>query len=137
MKGNLDDAIKEGAHALFFPHGIGHFIGLATHDMEGWGKDYVGYDDTVKRSSQFGMNYLRMGRELRPNFVVTVEPGIYFIPELIALWRSQNKFKNFINYDKLEQYSGGIRIEDNIVVTENGCRVLGKPIPKNIAEIEK
>ena len=139
MKGNLDNAVNEGAHALFFPHGIGHMLGLSTHNMEGWGGDCTGYDEEVERSSQFGLQYLRMGRELKAGFVLTVEPGIYFISTLIDLWRSQNKFTEFINYDKVEEYKGfgGIRIEDDILVTSTSHRVLGSStIPKEIAEIE-
>ncbi|NPA67330.1 MAG: aminopeptidase P family protein [Chlorobi bacterium] len=138
MKGDIDDAVEKGAHALFYPHGLGHMMGLDVHDMEGLGEDYVGYDDTVKRSKLFGTAFLRMARKLEPGFVVTVEPGIYFIPALIDIWKKENKFTEFINYDKLEEYRnfGGIRIEDDILITENGCKVLGKPIPKTVEEIE-
>lgn len=138
MKGNVDDIVREGAHALFFPHGLGHMMGLDVHDMENLGEDYVGYDETISRSSQFGLAYLRFARKPLPGYVLTDEPGIYFIPSLIDLWRSENKFTEFINYDKLEAYKnfGGIRIEDDLLVTEDGCRVLGKPIPKTVEEIE-
>ncbi len=138
MKGNIDDAVQAGAHALFFPHGLGHMMGLDVHDMEDLGEEYVGYDEKTKRSSQFGLANLRLARELKPGFVVTVEPGIYFIPQLIDLWQQEQKFKDFINYDKLESYRhfGGIRIEDDVLVTENGCRILGKLIPKRIEGIE-
>jgi Xaa-Pro aminopeptidase len=138
MKGNIDDIVREGAHALFFPHGLGHMMGLDVHDMENLGENYVGYDDTVSRSSQFGLAYLRFARKPLPGYVLTDEPGIYFIPALIDLWRSEKKFTEFINYDKLDAYKGfgGIRIEDDLLVTENGCRVLGKPIPKTVEEIE-
>ncbi|MCP4725215.1 MAG: M24 family metallopeptidase, partial [bacterium] len=103
MKGNMEDAVAQGAHALFFPHGLGHMIGLDVHDMEGLGENYVGYDDTVQRSDQFGLAYLRYAKKLEPGNVVTAEPGIYFIPELIDMWKSENKFADFINYDKVEQ----------------------------------
>lgn len=138
MNGNVDDAVSAGAHALFFPHGLGHQMGLDVHDLEGLGENYVGYDDSVKRSDQFGLAYLRFAKKLEPGFVLTVEPGIYFMPELIGLWKSQNKFTEFINYDKVEKTIGlgGIRIEDDVLVTKKGHRVLGKPIPKTVEEIE-
>lgn len=138
MKGNLDDAVKEGAHALFFPHGLGHQIGLDVHDMEDLGEDYVGYDEEIKRSTQFGTAYLRLGRRLEEGMVVTVEPGLYFIPGLINQWKSENKFEQYINYNKLSAYQnfGGVRIEDNILVTADGHKILGDPIPKSIQEIE-
>jgi len=138
MKGNLNAAVKAGAHALFFPHGLGHMMGLDVHDMEGLGEDYVGYDAKTKRSNQFGLAYLRLAKELQPGFVFTCEPGIYFIPELIDQWKAKRKFKNYINYDKVEEYRdfGGIRIEDNILVTQNGYKVLGRPIPKEVEDVE-
>jgi len=139
MKGDVKDAVKEGAHALFFPHGLGHMLGLDVHDMEGLGENYVGYNDEIKRSSQFGLAYLRLAKKHQPGFVFTIEPGIYFIPALINQWKKENKHSEFINYGKVEEYLdfGGIRIEDNILVTENGHRVLGRPIPKSVEEIEK
>jgi len=139
MKGDTDAAVEAGAHTLFMPHGLGHMMGLDVHDMEGLGEDYVGYDETVSRSAEFGTAYLRLAKELKPGFVLTVEPGIYFIPDLIDQFKSEGKFLDFVNYDKLETYKdfGGIRIEDDILVTEEGNRVLGKPIPKTIAEVEK
>ena len=138
MKGDVDEAVKQGAHAMFMPHGLGHMMGLDVHDMEGLGENYVGYDENTKRSEQFGTAFLRLGRELQVGFVLTVEPGIYFIPELIDMWKKEGKFTEFINYDKVETYRdfGGIRIEDDILVTEEGHRVLGKPIPKTVEEIE-
>jgi Xaa-Pro aminopeptidase len=138
MKGDIDEAVSEGAHALFFPHGLGHMMGLDVHDMEGLGEDYVGYNDEFKRSNQFGLAYLRMARRLQPGFVVTDEPGIYFIPQLISLWKAEKKFINYINYDNLEAYKnfGGIRIEDDLLITKEGCRVIGTPIPKTIQQIE-
>lgn len=138
MKGNVSEAVSEGAHALFFPHGLGHMMGLDVHDMEDYGEDYVGYSDTIKRSTQFGTCNLRLGRELQTNFVVTNEPGIYFIPELIDLWKSQKKHQDFINYDKLDAYRdfGGIRLEDDLLITDKGARNLGKRIPITIEEVE-
>ncbi|MFC2097508.1 aminopeptidase P family protein [Bacteroidota bacterium] len=138
MKGDVDEAVKQGAHALFFPHGLGHMMGLDVHDMENLGENYVGYNDEIKRSDQFGLAFLRLGRKLEPGFVLTVEPGIYFIPSLIDQWKNEGKLTEFINYDKVEEYKnfGGIRIEDDILVTEDGYRLLGKPIPKTVEEIE-
>lgn len=139
MKGDTEEAVKKGAHALFFPHGLGHMMGLDVHDMENLGENYVGYDKKLKRSNQFGLAYLRLGKELEPGYVVTVEPGCYFIPALIEQWRKSKKHKNFINYDVLDSYMdfGGVRIEDDVLVTEEGHKVLGKPIPKTVEEVEK
>ncbi|HOI88775.1 MAG TPA: aminopeptidase P family protein [Lentimicrobium sp.] len=138
MKGDTDEAVAAGAHALFFPHGLGHMLGMDVHDLEGVGENFVGYDDEITRSKQFGTAFLRLGRRLQPGFVLTVEPGIYFIPALIDQWKTEGKFTQFINYDKVEAYKdfGGIRIEDDVLVTDNGYRVLGKPIPKTVEEIE-
>lgn len=138
MQGNLDEAVAQGAHALFFPHGLGHMIGLDVHDMEDLGENYVGYSDAVKRSTQFGTAYLRLARALEPGFVLTVEPGIYFIPQLIDQWRRKNLFAEFINYPAVAKYRnfGGIRIEDNVLITENGHRILGDPIPKTMEAVE-
>lgn len=139
MKGDIDEAVAAGAHAMFFPHGLGHMMGLDVHDMEGLGENYVGYDDEVKRSDQFGTAFLRLGRKHQPGFVFTIEPGIYFIPALIDQWKNEKKFTEFINFDKVEPYKdfGGIRIEDDILVTEDGYRVLGNPIPKTVSDIEE
>ena len=139
MQGDPDEAVQKGAHALFFPHGLGHMMGLDVHDMESLGEDYVGYNDQVSRSEQFGLAYLRLAKALKPGFVFTIEPGIYFIPALIDKWKEENKFAEFINYDLVEKYRdfGGIRIEDDILVTDDGYRVLGsKPIPKSVEEVE-
>lgn len=138
MKGDMEEAVAAGAHALFFPHGLGHMMGLDVHDMEGLGEDYVGYDDRIRRSDQFGLAYLRMGRELEPGFVVTNEPGCYFIPELIDIWTAEKKFEQFIHYDRLDAYRkfGGIRIEDDVLITSEGNRILGTPIPKTLQEVE-
>jgi Xaa-Pro aminopeptidase len=137
MKGDPDDAVAEGAHALFFPHGIGHMLGLDVHDMEDLG-DEVGYPGGEPRSTRFGLNLLRLVRELEPGFVITIEPGIYFIPALIGRWRDQGLHTDFIRYDRLEGFMdfGGIRIEDDIVITETGSRVLGPGIPKTIDDVE-
>lgn len=136
-KGNTDDAFEAGAHALFFPCGTGHMMGLDVHDMEDLGEVWVGYDGKPK-STQFGLKSLRLAKPLQPGHVYTIEPGIYFIPELRDLWRSQNKFKEFINWDEVYKYRnfGGIRNEEDFVMTENGARLLGKPKPKTIEEIE-
>lgn len=139
MKGNVQDAVDAGAHTLFFPHGLGHMMGMDVHDMEGLGENHVGYDKNTKRAEQFGTAYLRLGKELKPGYVLTVEPGCYFIPALIDKFRSEGKFTDFINYEKVETYKdfGGIRIEDDVLVTETGHRVLGKPIPKTVADVER
>jgi len=138
MKGEVEEAIAAGAHALFFPHGLGHMLGLDVHDMEGLGEKYVGYDESFQRSEQFGLAYLRLARKLEPGFVVTVEPGIYFIPALITKWKKEKKHTAFINYEKVMDYVnfGGVRIEDDVLVTPQGHRVLGQRIPKSIEEIE-
>ncbi len=138
MKGDVDEAVGKGAHTLFFPHGLGHPLGLDVHDLEGMGENHVGYDEETVRSKEFGLAFLRFGRRLQPGFVMTIEPGIYFIPELIDIWKSENKLAEFINYEKVETYKdfGGIRIEDDVLVNETGYRVLGKPIPKTVEEIE-
>ncbi len=137
MKGNIDDAVREGAHAMFFPCGVGHMMGLDVHDMEDLGEVYVGYDGKPK-STVFGFKSLRLARQLETGFVVTIEPGVYFIPELIDRWKSENKFTQFINYEKLETYRnfGGMRNEEDFLITEEGSRRLGKPKPKTIEEIE-
>jgi Xaa-Pro aminopeptidase len=139
MKGNPSDAAAAGAHALFFPHGVGHAMGLDVHDMEDLGEDIVGYARGEDRSKQFGLNSLRFGRSLEAGFVLTVEPGIYFIPTLIERWEAERKHSEFISYDKLEPFRtfGGIRIEDDVLIIPDGARVLGPGIPKTIPEIER
>jgi Xaa-Pro aminopeptidase len=114
-------------------------MGLDVHDMEDLGENYVGYDENVKRSDQFGLAYLRMGKALQPGHVLTVEPGIYFIPALFSEWKKAKKYRAFINYDKVEKYLdfGGVRIEDDVLVTKAGRRVLGRPIPKTVKDVEK
>jgi Xaa-Pro aminopeptidase len=138
MKGDPADAVAAGAHALFFPHGLGHMLGLDVHDMEDLG-DIVGYGGRQKRDPQFGLNFLRLSRPLEVGFTLTVEPGIYFIPALIDRWQQEHQHKEFINYDRLGPFLGfgGIRIEDNVVVTAAGVSVLGPGIPKTIPEVEK
>ena len=138
MTGDIDQAVEAGAHALFMPHGLGHQLGLDVHDMEDLGEDYVGYDDKIQRSDQFGLSRLRLGRELQENFVLTVEPGIYFIPKLIEQWQQENRHANYINYAKLTGYLdfGGIRLEDDILLTKTGNRLLGRPIPLQPDEVE-
>jgi Xaa-Pro aminopeptidase len=138
MKGDIKSAVAQGAHALFFPHGLGHMLGLDVHDMEDLGENFVGYDDEIKRSEIFGTRFLRLGRKLQPGFVLTVEPGCYFIPALIDKWKGEGKFNEFINYDVVETYRdfGGIRIEDDILVTDSGYKLLGKPIPKTVEDVE-
>jgi len=139
MKGDPAEAVTEGAHALFLPHGLGHMLGLDVHDMEGLGENYVGYNEAVKRSEQFGLAFLRFALPYKPGHVFTVEPGIYFIPELIDMWKSEKKHSDFINYDKLESYRkfGGIRIEDDLLITPSGSRFLGPMAPKSVADVEK
>jgi Xaa-Pro aminopeptidase len=138
MKGDVDEAVAAGAHALFMPHGLGHMMGLDVHDMEALGEDYVGYSAELKRSSQFGFAFLRFALPFVPGHVFTVEPGCYFIPELIAQWKGEKKFSGFINYDRIDKYMsiGGIRIEDNVLITEKGHKLLAKPIPKTVKDVE-
>ena len=138
MKGDLDRAIREGAHAMFFQCGVGHMMGFDVHDMEGLGEQHVGYDETVTRSTQFGLKSLRIGRALEPGFVMTVEPGLYMIPTLMDKWRAEGRFTDFLNYDRIEKFRGfgGIRVEDDIVVTGTGSRVLGKAIPIEMEDVE-
>jgi len=138
IKGDVDAAVAAGAHALFLPGGLGHMLGLDVHDMEGLGEDFVGYTDQIQRSAQFGTCNLRLARALESGFVITVEPGLYFIPELIDQWKAEKKFAEFIDYNKVETYRnfGGIRIEDDVLVLEDGRRVLGKPVPKSIEDVE-
>lgn len=137
VKGDTKEAVKAGAAALFMPCGLGHMMGMDVHDMENLGEVYVGYNGRPK-STQFGRKSLRLGRELEENFVVTIEPGIYFIPELIDLWRKENKFAEFINYDKVETYKdfSGIRNEEDYLITANGARLLGKKVPLHTHEVE-
>lgn len=139
MKGDVKEAVRNGAHALFMPHGLGHMMGLDVHDMEDLGQIYVGYDDETRPIDQFGTAYLRMGRKLQPGFVVTNEPGIYFIPALIEKWKAEGINTEFINFDRLDQYLdfGGIRLEDDILITETGCEIIGERVPITPEEIER
>ena len=140
MHGDTDEAVRAGAHAMFLPHGLGHMMGMDVHDMEGLGQIYVGFDEETRPNlEQFGTNCLRMGRRLEEGFVVTDEPGIYFIPALIDDWRASGHCKEFLNFDMLETYKdfGGIRIEDDLLITADGCRFLGKNrIPYHPDEVE-
>ncbi|BEV72806.1 MULTISPECIES: aminopeptidase P family protein [unclassified Paludibacterium] len=138
FNGPAEKVVDSGAYAIAFPHGLGHQIGMDVHDMENLGETLVGYDAGQQRSELFGLGYLRMGKALRAGMVITVEPGIYFIPALIDAWQREGKFADLINYDKFNEFRdfGGIRIEDNVLVTETGSRVLGEPIPKTVAEVE-
>ena len=141
MKGDTEEAVKAGAHAMFLPHGLGHMMGMDVHDMESLGQIHVGFDEETRPNlEQFGTNCLRMGRKLEEGFVLTDEPGIYFIPALIDDWKAKGHCKEFINFDKLETYKdfGGIRIEDDILITKDGCRFLGtKRIPYHPQELEE
>jgi Xaa-Pro aminopeptidase len=138
FKGDPAEVVDSGAYALLFPHGLGHHIGLDVHDMEALGENRVGYGEGVERSSDFGRRSLRLGRPLREGWVVTVEPGAYFIPALIERWQAEGRHAHLIDYGVFQQYRdfGGIRIEDDVLVTADGARVLGRPIPKTIAEVE-
>ena len=140
MKGDTEEAVKAGAHAMFMPHGLGHMMGMDVHDMEGLGQTYVGFDEEVRPNlEQFGTNCLRCGRRLQEGFVMTDEPGIYFIPALIDDWKAKGHCKDFLNFDMLETYKdfGGIRLEDDILITKDGCRFLGKElIPYHIDDVE-
>lgn len=140
MKGNVDDAVAAGAHALFMPHGLGHMMGIDVHDMEDLGQCYVGYDDETRPSDQFGLASLRMGRRLQEGFVITDEPGCYFIPALIDKWRAENINTEYLNFDAIDKFKdfGGIRLEDDILITPEGSRFTGdKRIPITIEEVEK
>jgi len=139
MQGSTADAVEAGAHALFMPHGLGHMMGLDVHDMEGLGQQHVGFDEETLPSEQFGTSSLRCGKRLKTGFVMTDEPGIYFIPALIDRWRAEGLHKDFIRYDRLDAYRdfGGIRIEDDILITDDGCRLLGEHvIPHHADDVE-
>ena len=140
MKGNTDDAVAAGAHAMFMPHGLGHMMGMDVHDMEGLGQNYVGYDDTIQPSDQFGLASLRFARKLEVGHVITDEPGIYFIPDLIDDWRRNGTNADFICFDKVDEYRdfGGVRIEDDVLITPDGCRFLGEDrVPYHPADVEE
>ena len=140
MKGDVDEAVAAGAHAMFLPHGLGHMMGMDVHDMESFDQINVGFDEETRpRLDQFGTNCLRMGRRLEEGFVVTDEPGIYFIPALIDDWKKSGHCAEFLNFDRLETYKdfGGIRIEDDVLITKDGCRFIGeKRIPYHPKDVE-
>lgn len=138
LHGEVERAVESGAYALFFPHGLGHLLGLDVHDMECLGEDEVGYSEEFRRDSRFGINRLRLAKPLAAGFVVTVEPGIYFIPQLVRQWHAENRFSDQIDYSRVESYLdfGGIRVEDDVLVTATGAKVIGRPIPKRVAEVE-
>lgn len=140
MKGDTTEAVAAGAHTMFFQCGLGHMMGMDVHDMEDLGEEYVGYNDSLKKEKKiFGLKSLRLGKELQDGYVLTVEPGVYIIPDLIDLWKAENKYADFINYNLLEQYRdfGGIRIEDNYVITSGSSRLLGKHLAKTVEEVEE
>ncbi len=138
MKGDAKEAVAAGAHAMFFQCGLGHMIGLDVHDMEDLGESYVGYTDNLLKSTQFGIKSLRLGRALEPGFTLTVEPGIYCIPQLMDQWKAENKCTDFINYNALEAYRdfSGIRVEEDYLITKDGARLLGKKMPISVEEVE-
>jgi Xaa-Pro aminopeptidase len=138
MKGDTKDAVQQGAHALFFQCGLGHMMGLDVHDMENLGEEYVGYSEAITKSKQFGLKSLRLGKELQEGFVLTIEPGLYFNPYLMDEWQAAKKHVDFINYEKLDAFKtlGGIRIEDDYVITGNGSKLLGKELTRDRAGIE-
>jgi Xaa-Pro aminopeptidase len=138
MRGNAEEAVRAGAHTMFFQCGLGHMLGLDVHDMESLGETYVGYTRELRKSTAFGLKSLRLGRELQAGFAVTIEPGIYIIPELIDQKRGDATFQRFINFELLDTYRdfGGIRIEDDFIITEHGSQLLGEPLAKSVAEIE-
>jgi len=138
-KGDTERAVAAGAHTMFMQTGLGHMMGMDVHDMENLGEPYVGYTDELKKATDFGLKSLRLGKELEAGNVITVEPGIYIIPQLIDLWKSEKKYEEFINYDELEKYKdfGGIRIEEDFVITDSGAKMLGEvQVPKTIADVE-
>jgi Xaa-Pro aminopeptidase len=139
MKGDPAEAVAAGAHTMVFQCGLGHMMGLDVHDMEDLGEEYVGYTEELKKSKEFGWKSLRLARALEPGFVVTIEPGLYFIPELMDRWGAEKKYADFINYDKLEvlRNFGGIRIEEDLLITPEGSRLLGKPLAKTAVAVEE
>jgi Xaa-Pro aminopeptidase len=137
-RGDPGAAVEAGAHTIVFQCGLGHMMGLDVHDMEDLGEEYVGYTEDLKKGTAFGWKSLRLGRALEPGFVVTIEPGLYFIPELMDQYRAEGKYLDFINYERLEAMRGfgGIRIEEDLLITEDGSRLLGKPLAKTADDIE-
>jgi Xaa-Pro aminopeptidase len=138
MKGDVQEAVAAGAHTLFFQCGLGHMMGLDVHDMENLGEEYVGYSEDVKKSPEFGLKSLRLGKALEEGFVLTVEPGLYFIPELMDIWAADKKHSNFINYNKLNAFRnfGGVRVEDDYLITKTGSELLSTSLPRTTEEIE-
>jgi len=136
-RGDTEEAVEAGAHALFFPCGTGHMMGLDVHDMENLGEQWVGYDG-VPKSSQFGLKSLRLGKELRPGYVLTIEPGIYFIPDLMDMWKGEKRHASFLNYNKIEKFRAfsGMRNEEDYLITEKGARRLGKALPLTVEGVE-
>ena len=140
MKGNIEGAVAAGAHALFMPHGLGHMMGMTVHDMENFGEINVGYAEGEKKSAQFGLSSLRLAKKLEVGNVFTIEPGIYFIPDLFEKWKSEKLHQEFLNYDEIEKYMdfGGIRMERDILIQEDGTsRILGDKFPRTANEIEE
>jgi len=139
MKADPEDAVMEGAHSLFFPHGLGHLIGLDVHDMENLGEDFVGYDHTIRKSREFGLKSLRLGRPLQKGFAITIEPGIYFIPQLFEKWRAEKMHEEFINYDAVASYMdfGGIRVENDYIIGSNGAQLLGEKLAYDADSVEQ
>ncbi|ETN94475.1 aminopeptidase P family protein [Zhouia amylolytica] len=139
MKGNTEDAVQAGAHTLFFQCGLGHMMGMDVHDMENLGEEYVGYTETLKKNPAFGFRSLRLGRALEERFVITVEPGLYFNPFLIDKWKAEGKYTDFVNYDAVEKFKtfGGIRVEEDLLITKDGSQILGKPVAKTVADVEE
>ena len=138
FQGDTDEIVDSGAYAVIFQCGVGHQMGLDVHDMEALGEDHVGYDQKFRRSKLFGLSHLRLAKPVLPGFVVTVEPGIYIIPELLDRWRAERRHGRFINYDALDRLRrvGGLRVEDDVLITETGARVLGPHIAKTADEVE-
>ena len=139
MKGDTQEAVNAGAHTLFFQCGLGHFMGMDVHDMENFGEQLVGYTDDLEKSTEFGLKSLRLGKALEEGNVLTVEPGIYFNPFLIDSWKAQEKYTDFVNYDEVEKFKsfGGMRVEEDFLITANGKELLGDPLAKTIQEIEE
>ena len=138
MKGNAEDAVADGAHTLFFPHGLGHFIGLDVHDLENFGEEHIGYLPELQKSKEFGLKSLRLGKSMKEGNAVTIEPGVYFIPELMDKKKADGLHKDFINYDKVDEYRdfGGVRLEDNFVMRKDGFEKLGEYLARSVDEIE-
>lgn len=137
LSGDLDGLVEAGAHAVFFPHGVGHLIGLDVHDMELYG-DVVGYPEARPRETQFGLSFLRLDRDMEPGVVVTIEPGIYFVPAILEDRKLHDRLGTSVDWDRARSWLpfGGIRIEDDVLVTSAGCEVLSSSIPKQLGEIE-